>query len=260
MVFEDGVCYWDVTSIVNNWILYNQSNGNEGLENLGIAITGREDVGAEDPDDREHVKFFSKYSAYQSSTVPHAVVPSLLIIDEKHCFDEPWIPDWSQHQGYTVQQWLLSASQGRCEQGMVPDGYCDNQFGEPNIIWDEEDELFGSEVINPFLTWHPLADGEDPNGQPDWVDGVYGGVYRGSEYNSFYFDCYRAYRNRAGNIKKCLCNMTGMTEVLWILKSKTVMTLLRQRFEAMKLDTVTNTDGTGVPGCLSFQQIRDMCK
>lgn len=184
MVYKDGVCYWNVTDIVNSWILYNQSEGAEGLENLGLAVTGRDDEGADDPEDNEHVKLYSKAAYQTSGTIPHAVVPSLLFINDEDCFDDPWIPDWTQQQGYSTQHWLLSASQGRCQQGMQPDGYYDNQFGEPSVVWQEETELYGTEIINPFLTWHPLADSSDTNGHPEWVDGVYGGVYRGLEYDN----------------------------------------------------------------------------
>jgi hypothetical protein len=70
------------------------------------------------------------------------------------------------------------------QQPAIPDCYCDNTFGEPNVVWEKETSLIGVGVINPFLAWHPFADSSDPNGQPDWVDGVYGGVYRGGSYGT----------------------------------------------------------------------------
>ena len=184
VAYKDGVCYWNITPIVNDWILYDQTDGREGSENLGLAVTGRGDYGAEDPNDNEHVKFYSRYAAYKTnSPMPHAVVPSLLLIEAPRCFDDPWIPGWTRQSGYTVQQWLLSAGEGRCQQGMEPDGYCDNRFGDPNVIWQEETVINGTEILNPFLTWHPLAGSEDPNGQPEWADGVYGGIYRRFAYD-----------------------------------------------------------------------------
>jgi hypothetical protein len=48
IVYEDGICYWDITYIVNSWIQHKITAGQEGLENLGLALTGRDDYGAND--------------------------------------------------------------------------------------------------------------------------------------------------------------------------------------------------------------------
>lgn len=178
MVFRDGVCYWNITDIVNNWIRHQNTNGNEGYENLGLAVTGREDEEALNPYNNQHVGFWSSRAA----TLPHAALPALHIRDSKDAFDWPWIPEWNGNPAYTCQFWTLSAKSGKVQQGLAPDGYMDNPFGEPNAVWQEETLINGVLAINPFLTWHPFADSSDPNGQPAWVDGVYGGVYRAGTY------------------------------------------------------------------------------
>ena len=178
MVYEDGVCYWDVTGLVNQWIAYNRTGGLEGVENLGFAITGRDDYGANDPNDNQIVEFWSKQSVEGVSGMPHAVMPVLIFTDGQSGFGDPWIPDWRSSVAHTHQQWLFSAANGRCEQPFLPDGYCFNAFGNPNVIWQEDEPA----VQNPFMTWHPFVDLVDPNGQPVWVDGVYGAPYRSFAY------------------------------------------------------------------------------
>jgi hypothetical protein len=176
MVFQDGVCYWDITDIVNNWILYQNTAGSEGYENLGLAITGRDDEGAMDPNDNEHTGFWSS----RAQSMPNAARPALFIIESEDPLDLPWLPEWSVNSGFSTQFWILSGEAGRLEQGAAPDGYLENSFGQPYIEWEQEEEFAGSEIINPFLTWHPFADSPDGSAHPDWVGGVYGGVYRGA--------------------------------------------------------------------------------
>ena len=180
MVYQDGVCYWDVTELVNQWILYKQSDGSDGLENLGIAITGREDEGALNSYDNQHTGFYSS-SADELGAIPkpHSITPALIITEKKDGFGDAWVPSMKDKAGYTYQQWLMSASAGRCDQGMLPDGKVENEYGDPNIVWQEELDFNGVDVVNPFLAWHPFPDQSEPNDyQPVWVDGVYGGVFR----------------------------------------------------------------------------------
>ncbi len=174
MVFQDGVCYWDITDIVNNWILYQNTGGAEGYENLGLAVTGRDDAGAMDPNDNKHAGFWSS----RANTMPNAARPALFIMEAEKTLDSPWIPDWSDNSGFSIQFWTFSGKDGRLQQGATADGYLENSFGEPYIEWEQEEEFAGSEIINPFLTWHPFADSPEDSEHPDWVGGVYGGVYR----------------------------------------------------------------------------------
>ena len=179
MVFEDGVCYWDITEIVNAWIAFAATSGQDGYQNFGLAITGRDDAGADDTGDNEHIGFWSKEGVEGISQMPHAVMPVLILSEGESGFGDPWVPDWYDASAYTHQQWLFSAQNGRCEQPFLPDGYCINSFGEPNVVWQEDK----SSVLNPFVTWHPSVDQVDPNGHPYWVDGVYGAPYRGWPYS-----------------------------------------------------------------------------
>lgn len=179
MVYEDGICYWDITDIVNTWILYKITAGQAGAENLGLAVTGRDDYGANDSGDNEHAGFWSKASVEGLSQMVHAAMPSLIIISGNSGFSNPWIPDWQSAPSHTHQQWLFSAVNGRCQQPLTPDGYCFNDFGDPNIVWQEDEPV----VENPFVTWHPFVDQVDPNSHPAWVDGVYGAFYRGWAYD-----------------------------------------------------------------------------
>ncbi len=181
-VFKDGVCYWDITELVNSWILYAKTDGQEGIENLGLALTGREDAGANDPDDNDHPGFWSSRASQGANPMPHSTSPVMIITEQKDGFGDAWIPDWRGNDAYTHQHWLFSASQGRCEQGMLPDGTMDNIYGDPNVVWQEETQIGDQVVINPFLTWHPFVDQSEPNHHPAWVDGVYGGLFRGTPY------------------------------------------------------------------------------
>lgn len=182
MVFKDGVCYWDITDLVNQWILYKKTNGQEGLENLGLAVTGREDAGANDPTDNDHPGFWSSRADEGANPMPHATSPVLIFTEQKIGFGDAWIPDWQDKDAYTHQHWLFSAANGRCQQGMLPDGYMDNIYGDPNVVWQEETQIAEDTIVNPFLTWHPYVDQIDPNDHPVWIDGVYGGLYRGNLY------------------------------------------------------------------------------
>jgi hypothetical protein len=183
-VFNDGVCYWDITEAVNSWIAYNQSSGAEGIQNNGLAITGRNDYGANDPDDNEHTGFWSLEATQGSNPMSHAAAPVILFTQTQNSFDKPWLPYWRQESGYTSQFWTLSAANGKVFAPLSPDGYSDNAFGEPNLVWQEETQIGDDQIINPFLSWHPCPDNEDSANLPEWVDGVYGGVYRGNEYAS----------------------------------------------------------------------------
>lgn len=183
-VYQDGVCYWDITEIVNSWILFEQSGGVLGYENNGLAITGRQDAGAIDSSDNQHCGFWSSEAVEGDEPMPHSVAPALIFTDAPLCFDQPWIPDWSNLNGYTCQFWQLSGADGIVSQPLAPDSYCDNSFGEPNLIWEEETVIGGEEIINPFLKWHPYPDSSNEAIQPCWADGVYGGLYRGTEYQS----------------------------------------------------------------------------
>ena len=151
----------------------------------GLAITGREDEGALDTSDNQHCGFWSTESVTGSDPMPHSAAPVLIFTDENNGFDSPWIPDWSSLSGYSCQFWTMSSADGVLSCPLVPDEYCNNSFGEPNLVWTEEIVIGGEEIINPFLTWHPYPDSSDDGLQPHWADGVYGGLYRGSSYSDY---------------------------------------------------------------------------
>ncbi len=201
MVFKDGVCYWDITTLVNQWILFETTNGEQGVENLGLAVTGREDVNADNPEINMHPGFWSSRADDSANPMPHTTSPVLIFTECKSGFDNAWIPDWSNDPGYTHQHWLMSAGSGRFLPSHEPDGNVDNAYGDPNMMWEEETLIGDMVITNPFLTWHPYVDSVVAGDQPNWVDGVYGGIYRGNPYASHTLTANIPTGNQTGSLK-----------------------------------------------------------